>query len=70
MNFITSYYSPVWTAHFEYFMRVISFPPCCEGGYEKLVDFQVIKNGQILINLFSNIEVLPFLSNCTLNHRK
>ena len=30
--------------------------------YEKLVDFQVVENGQILINLFGNIILLPFLS--------
>ena len=35
---------------------------CCEGGYKKLAYFQVIKNGQILINLFGNVKVLPFLS--------
>ena len=35
---------------------------CCEGGYQKLVDFQVMKNGQISINIFGNIKVLPFLS--------
>ena len=36
--------------------------PCCEGGYKKLADFQVMKNGQILINIFSNVKALPFLS--------
>ena len=35
---------------------------CCEGWYKKLADFQVMKNGQILINLFGNVEVLHFLS--------
>ena len=28
----------------------------------KLVDFQAVKNGQILLNLFGNIKVLTFLS--------
>ena len=35
---------------------------CCEGGYKKLADFQVMENGQILINLFGNVKVLPLLS--------
>ena len=35
---------------------------CCKRGYKKLVDFQVVENGQISINLFGNIKVLPFLS--------
>ena len=43
-------------------MRVIPFLFCCEEEYKKLVDFQVMKNGQILIILFGNIKVLPFLS--------
>jgi hypothetical protein len=34
------------------------------------VDFQVMKNGQIFINLFGNIKVLPFLSKPQFESRK